>query len=429
MQAYSMCGGEFAEGEVGFDAVLAKAYSHREKPLCLCRRDVKLQLYISHRYGSYVLSRWPGTGALHAPVCEHYETPDFLTGLGQVKGSAIIENRETGETDLKFGFALSRGPARAAPSALTNDKFTVKSTGQRLTMRGLLHYLWDRAQLTHWHPRMAGKRNWYVVRRSLLSGALLCRAKGAGLAQSLFIPETFSLDHKDEIAGRRRSDLAPAYANRNAIMIVIGEVKAIEKARFGEQIVVRHLPDWPFSMDENMARRFHKRFGVEEQLWNAEDGRGHLIIAATFSVGKSGLPEMIEASVMPVTAEWLPFESFDERALIAKAVNERRHFVKGLRLNLGADVPIASLSLTDTGANATAVFLERNSLDPAYDDALAELMRTPGLDHMTWSAGRSLALRVDGQSVVRVAAREQAKSAKSAAVKIGQKPEQLGIKL
>lgn len=394
MQRYAMSGGEFSDDDEFFGAAVARAYSKRERPKCLCRRDEKLPLYISHRHGSYVLSRWPGTGPLHAPECEHYEAPDFLTGLGQVKGSAIIDNQETGETDLRFGFPLSRGPARAAPSALTNDKPTVKSNGQRLTLRGLLHFLWDRGQLTHWHPKMAGKRNWFVVRRSLLSAVLSCRAKGVGLGQSIFIPETFSLEHRDEIAGRRRSDLAPVFASKDAIMIVVGEVKTIEAARYGERIVIKHLPDFPFGMDADMARRFHKRFAVEEQLWNAEDGSGHLMMAATFSVGKSGLPDLIEAAVMPVTRDWLPFESLDERGLLGKAVDEKRRFVKGMRLNLGTDVPIASLSLTDTGANATAIFLERNNLDPAYDDALADLMRTPGVDHATWAAGRPLPLKV-----------------------------------
>ena len=40
-------------------------------------------------------------------------------------------------TTLKFGFPLSKGPARAAPASFTNDKPDVKATGQRLTMRGV----------------------------------------------------------------------------------------------------------------------------------------------------------------------------------------------------------------------------------------------------------------------------------------------------
>lgn len=44
-------------------------------------------------------------------------------------------------------------------------------------MRGLLHVLWDRAKLTHWHSKMAGKRNWFVVRRALMEAVASCRAK------------------------------------------------------------------------------------------------------------------------------------------------------------------------------------------------------------------------------------------------------------
>jgi hypothetical protein len=60
---------------------------------------------------------------------------------------------------------------------------------------------------------------------------------------------------------------------------------------------------------------------------------------------------------MPVTAEWLPYESSDERYLIAKAVAEKRRFVKGLRVNLDADTPIASLVLKDTGEDACAIHI------------------------------------------------------------------------
>src|SRR3546814_13756223 len=78
---------------------------------------------------------------------DHYEAPDHLTGLGQVLGSAIVDDIDNGVTTLKFGFPLSKGPARAAPASFTNDKPDVKATGQRLSMRGMLHFLWDRAQL------------------------------------------------------------------------------------------------------------------------------------------------------------------------------------------------------------------------------------------------------------------------------------------
>lgn len=73
-----------------------------------------------------------------------------------------------------------------------------------------------------------------------------------------------------------------------------------------------------------------------------------------------------------------------------RAVDDRRHFVKGLRVNLGTEQPIASLTLTDTGPEATAVYLTHNLPEPRYDEALTQLMRTQGVQHATWRPGDQL---------------------------------------
>ena len=390
MARYFVIDREMEETDPGFAEMVSLAYAQRARVLCLCRRDRELPLYTALRGESHVLARWPGTGARHAPHCDHYEAPDFLTGLGELRGSAILDSEDGGETALRFGFPLTRGAARAAPAALSNDKPDVKASGARLTMRGLLHYLWDRAELTHWHPRMAGKRNWYIVRRQLLQAAHHCTARGESLARVLFVPETFRSSEKQALAQRRHGELALAEASRDAIMIVIGEVKAIEADRYGEKILLRHLADWPLLMDADMTRRFHKRFALEEGLWRAAGEDGHLIMAASFSIQQNGLPSLYEVALMPVTPEWIPYEVLEDRALVASAVAAERRFVKGLRLNLSSERPIASLTLVDTGEDATAIHLARALPNPAYDEALARLMRTQGVAHAVWRSGDAL---------------------------------------
>lgn len=390
MQRYYVIDREMHSGEAGFEAMIAEAYARKKRVRCLCRPETELDLYIAHRHGSHVLARMPGTGVFHAPSCDHYEAPDFLTGLGEVRGQAIIEDELSGDTLLKLAFPLARGPARAAPSSFTNEKPDIKATPKKLTIRGLLHFLWDRAELTHWHPRMESKRTWYIVRRQLINASLGCKARGDGLSRYLFVPEPFKLEDRDAIARRRHSELALAESSRDAIQIIIGEIKSIESARFGEKLLVKHLPEWPFLMDDDMARRFHKRFAIEEELWRAAEGEGHLILAASFSIGASGLPQLHEMAVMPVTNEWIPFEGMEERTLVQKAVSERRRFVKGMRVNLASERPIASLTLKDMGDVAVAVHLARNLPNPSYDEALAALMRTPGIDHISWRSGDAL---------------------------------------
>src|SRR3546814_20131596 len=112
-------------------------------------------------------------------------------------------------------------------------------------------------------------------------------------------------------------------------MILIGEIRSIESARYGEKILIKHMPQRPFLMDADMARRFHKRFAAEEELWRSDDRDGSLIMAASFSMGASGLAQIFEMSVMPVTREWIPYERLEERRLVPQAIEEKRHFVNG----------------------------------------------------------------------------------------------------
>ena len=89
--------------------------------------------------------------------------------------------------------------------------------------------------------------------------------------------------------------------------------------------------------------------------------------------------------------------------LVTQAIEEKRHFVKGLRVNLGFEMPIASLTLTDTGGEATAVYLAHNLPEPRYDEALEQLMRTQGVQHETWRPGDRLRSAHSGSTPVMVA--------------------------
>lgn len=395
IQRYRVLGRSVAEGDE-LQQLLAKAYAQKAQILCECRKGIKLPLYISHRNDRYVLARWPGSGARHATACDHYEAPDYLTGMGQVRGSAILDDEASGETALKLGFPLSRGSARLAPAALTNDKPTVKSSGQKLSIRGLLHVLWDRSELTHWHPKMASKRSWFVVRRALLEAAALCRAKQEALPHVLFVPESFKLEEKEDIRARRRAALERVYRSRDEMMVVVGEIKEIVAAHGAERIVLRHVGDMPFVMDPDMARRFHRRFAGELALWQAQHGgkseQDHLVLAGSFARRREGTFDLIEVALMPVTPEWLPYETSDERYLVAKAVAEKRRFVKGLRVNLDVDTPIASLVLKDTGEEACAVHI--HDRDNEVAEPLEALLAGQGVAHRFWKEGEPLPARV-----------------------------------
>ena len=94
-----------------------------------------------------------------------------LDECATVAERSIVDNPVDGTTALRLGFSLSKSGNRAAPEPSDSPSSTVQSDGNKLTLRAVLHYLWDEAELTTWHPGFAGRRPWAVVHRRLRSAA------------------------------------------------------------------------------------------------------------------------------------------------------------------------------------------------------------------------------------------------------------------
>jgi len=166
-------------------------------------------------------------------------------------------------------------------------------------------------------------------------------------------------------------------------MIVVGEVKEITAAHGTTRIVLRQVADMGLLIDPALAGRFHDKFAGELALWQSQPDEGHLMLAGSIARRKEGTFELIDVALMPVTDEWLPYESSEERSLIAKAVREQRRFVKGMRLDLDAARPIASLLLRDTGDDATPIQI-------CSFDAPTRKQADDGTEICLWSEGDPL---------------------------------------
>jgi hypothetical protein len=279
--------------------------------------------------------------------------------LGQVLGSAITEDPTTGETTLKLDFSMSKIGGRTAMPTAGEESDSVTSSGTKLSLRGLLHYLWDQADLTRWQPGFAGKRTWSTVRKHLLLAAENKIARGDSLRARLYIPEVFSVEQRDAINARRMAQWSQAIAapgKPQHLMLLIAEVKEIVPARYGFKAVVKHVPNQAFALDEQLYRRLGRRFESALALWGAADDI-HMVMMATFSVAAAGVPTIVELSLMPVTRHWLPVEDGFEKQLIERLVADGRSFVKGLRYNLGTGSALASAALTDCEGSAPLLFV------------------------------------------------------------------------
>jgi len=362
--AYLIGGQRLRTTSPAFAEAIAAAHSEHQRPRCLCLPG-GIEMYVARLGNGYIVKRMPDTGNQHAPNCASYEPSAESSGLGQVLGSAITEDPVTGETALKLGFSMSKIAGRSATPPLLDGGDSVASTGTKLSLRGLLHYLWDQADLTRWRPGFAGKRTWGTVRKHLLLAAENKVARGESVRSRLYIPEAFSLDQRDAINNRRMAQWRRAIAipgKPHHLMLMIAEVKEIMRARYGFKAVVKHVPDQAFTLDEQLYRRLGRQFESTLALWGAADDI-HMVMIATFGVPPSGVPTIEQLSLMPATRQWLPVEDGFEKQLIERLVAEERSFVKGLRYNLGSRGAMTTATLTDCDGCAPLLSIARAGVE------------------------------------------------------------------
>lgn len=347
-------------------------------------------MYVAKFADRHLLKRMPETGPLHDPSCDSYEPPYELSGFGHVAGSAIRENAEDGVTVLKLDFNLSKTGAKAAPATAEGvEAGSVKTDGSKLSLRALLHYLWDQAEFNRWRPRMAGKRNWAVIRKYLLEAADGKIAKGKPLGDVLFIPEMFRLDRETEITQRQTAFMNKAAAfdgKRRSLLMLIGEVKEIAPARFGHRMFVKHMPKFPFMLNEDLHRRMNVKFANELSLWGAMP-ESHLIAIATFGLGPTGFASVESIALMIVNENWIPFETSYDAALLDALTHAQANYLKGLRYNLPGKEPLASVVLTQEDATPIAMYVVPPDADGAHRLALEALVADSEMAAWVWKAG------------------------------------------
>jgi len=320
----------------------------------------------------------PCTGGRHAVNCLHYEAPAEPSGSADI-GTAISEDPDTGLTKLDVDFSLSSELSKPRSHRAEPEASNVHSISSRLSLRGLLQFLWNEAELTTWKPAFTGKRTWAVVRHHLLHAAANKLLEGQPLPNVMFVPESFTVSQKEQIAARRARRLAdglrrPDDGQRK--MIVIGEVKEILHAQNAFNIVLKHLPDLPFYVEADTHRRMIRNFADELSLWGSA-ADVHLMIVATFTLSAGKHPYIDEIGLVPTSGQWIPADDAFELRLVNGLVSEGRSFRKSLRLNAKVPSRSSSAMILDVKGAALGLGLDRYSKDGVDAATAAESGSTP----------------------------------------------------
>jgi hypothetical protein len=357
VQRFAIQGHVWLAEDAGLQSALAQIHDTGERPRCLCVSG-GVEMYVA-RHHRFLVKRMPETGKHHHPSCPSFEPDGAHSGLGDLIGDAVLEPHP-GCIELRVDFPWMRINGRTVTRGEASEPGEVSVPRHRMSLRAVMHYLFERAGFNRWTPAMAGKRNQGVLCKYLLEAAADIEVKGTPLAQRLYVPEPFNESTKLDIVQRRRAKLAVLRPRdgRAALALVIGEFKACERGDRGSRIWIRHMPDAPLLMETPSWDRLAR---VHAALLEARDSdaghRTRLIMAALIGDRREFTYEINTASLMLVSEQWIPVEGVHELPLIDALVVRQRRFLKPLRYDARSAALFPNALLLDRGAEPVPLHL------------------------------------------------------------------------
>jgi hypothetical protein len=390
IQRFAIKGRVIEAGDPQLQDALAPVYDTPERPRCLCVPG-GVEMYVA-RHRQFVVKRMPDSGSTHHPSCPSYEPEVQQSGLGELVGEAVLEP-VPGRVELRVDFPWTRFVGRGVPHGEPQEAAEVGVPRRRMSLRALMHFLFERAGFNRWSPAMAGKRNQGVLRKYLLEAAAEVMVKGVPLAERLYVPEPFSESAKAETARRRREKLAVLRPRdgQTPLAIVIGEFKASEATSRGRRIWIRHMPDAPLLIADRTWERIERVFAPLFEARDADTGHPvRLMMAALIRARREYTYEIDTASLMLASEHWIPIEGVHELPVISALVAQHRRFVKPLRYDARSAAPFPNALLLDAGPAPLPLHVVSAFMEPKERAAKEKAISMAGETAWVWPTDQSM---------------------------------------
>jgi hypothetical protein len=371
---------------------LARVYDTLERPRCMCVRG-GIEMYVA-KHRLYVVKRMPDSGHQHHATCASYEPELGLSGLGELMGEAIIEHSPE-SVELRVDFPLARVPGRAMVRGAPHEPGEINAPRHRMSLRAVMHFMFERAGFNRWYPAMEGKRTQAVMHKYLLEAADGIHITGVTLSERLYVPEQFHEQQKSEIAERRRRKLAVLQSPEDDVQfkmaLVLGEYKCEEASPLGRKIWLKHMPDAPLFIDAKTWERIERAYGnLLEARYADTKTKQRVVICALIYAKREHTYQIDTASFMLTTEHWIPIEGTHEVDLIEALTQQRRRFMKPLRYDARSAASFPNVLLLDTGAKPTPLHVMSASLHPQDRAAKEKALKAPGDTAWVWNTDRKM---------------------------------------
>ena len=353
---------------------------------CLCRVPHQ-DMYIAKRSRSRLyLARMPNTGWHHAPYCPSYEPDPHMCGRGTYSDQAIKER--PGKIIVNLDAALLiRGPgATTAPPSAPPQPGSGTVLRNQLTLRGLLHLLWEKAGFNRWAPKMQGRRGYRQIRKFTYEAAQSITVKRRPLSQHLYIPEPYDEKRSLELDNRSVKEIQlKSKTGRGAPqrIIFLGELEAFEFTRPLHRLRFAHAsPELSLLIEPPLVNTQYRLHEFAFPDWPRLQREIRLICLFTMQRELEGDWQVQKIVTMPTTDQYIPIESPEDLTLAKQLHAEERRYYKPLRYD--ATFGYANFLLTDTSENATPLEILVDDATVTFRHERIDQYRRENLMHWVW---------------------------------------------
>lgn len=329
---------------------------------CLCcKRDTvttkrRLKVSYSTKTDKYWLSAWPHTGSEHSQDCRYYSA---WTNAVLAKGynSDVLTTHSDNSVSIKLKVSLDTNTVTKSDDDKVSK--TVTRTGNSKTsisLLGLIHYMWEKAQINVWRPAFDKKRSSGWLASRLGKQATAIKVGKTKLSDVLLLNASSTGEQQD----RNKERVNKARDNKQRLVIISLLPKNYKKAmtQIEEGILGLSSPyGFPtLEISKDVFNQTQRRFARELAHW--KNGKNTVAVIQTetpvnydLTVKGMNVParkaEVISMQLMAVTERFIPIDSSYEERLEEKLYEESRSFMKPLRYDLSEGV-LPDFILTDT---------------------------------------------------------------------------------
>lgn len=328
-------------------ACLKRAKRDQATIACQCQTP-PVPMHIKYRHGRYVLCRNPNTGKQHHPLCPSYAEPDELSGRGSYSEQAVKNIDD--EIVVSPEFSLTMSKSTLAKKTILNANASSKKRNT-VTLLGVLQLIYARAGFHRWYPKMKGKRNYarfaYYVEKSLASMRF---SRGRSMQDSIVIASS-----RTSIKSRLKTICFAGEKSPKRLGLVIGSLLKVKKAGCfsGKQtyaLIHRHDHQaTPCYLSEamwlNSQRSYLTRRPCADDFMPISEVQYITVSLVSMNQYHSIIVE--QCAFMPVTRDFIPYESSYERQVAEALVEQNRAFIKPLRYD-SQEVTFPDFVLHDT---------------------------------------------------------------------------------